>query len=84
MSHDGVLRVLERCRGLFPEACRLSFVDDANAGEWGIALEGVCAYLDEYAAIVGDELFSEIERLATAMQLNDDCWKRLERTPYRD
>jgi hypothetical protein len=56
----------------------------ANAGEWGIALEGVCAYLDEYAAIVGDELFSEIERLATAMQLNDDCWKRLERTPYRD
>jgi hypothetical protein len=34
-------------------------------------------------AIVGDDVYTEIERLATAMQLNDDGWKRLKRTPYR-
>ena len=83
MLRTGVLGVLERCRGLFPEACRLELIDEANAGEWGIALEGACSNLDEYDAIVGDELYAEIETLATAMTLDDDYWKRLKRTPYR-
>ena len=80
---DGVLHVLERCRGLFPEDRRLNFVDYVYAGEWGLALEDACSNLGDFDALVGDELFAEIEQLGVRMGLRDDYWKRLRRTPYR-
>ncbi|NOU27057.1 MAG: MafI family immunity protein [Polyangiaceae bacterium] len=69
-----MLRVLDAARGVLPESQVAEMTDLVRAGEPGVALEILCAQLEEHDATLPPGVLLELEAAAERMEIHLSPW----------
>ncbi len=70
----GMLRVLDAARGVLPESQVTEMFELVRAGEPGVALETLCAQLEEHDATLPPGALLELEAAAERMEIHLSPW----------
>lgn len=74
LAEAEMLRVIDAARGFLPDAQVIDMVALVRAGEPGVALEVLCAQLEEHDATLPPGALLELEAAAERMEIHLSPW----------
>lgn len=74
VAEADMLRVLDAARGVLPESQVAEMFELVRAGEPGVALETLCAQLEEHDATLPPGALLELEAAAERMEIHLSPW----------